>query len=212
MSIYPVLTLYPRSQWWLARWRRWSCLILQPLRRFTYVTAHSPTIPSLHLRHSFFSTFSSLHLRQGSFLNSSVILQPLIASPTSHLILQTFRRFTYVTVHFFNLSVASSTLQLILQPFRLFTLATHTLLTSPGEPPMFFIQPHMCTSDVKWCPRMSFFNSPTLPSLYLSHRHFTYVTWRAAHVLYSATHVYFRCKMMSTNVFLQFSNSSVTLP
>ena len=44
--------------------------ILQPLRRFTYVTAHSPTLPLLHLRHSslckpsFASpTSQALHLR-----------------------------------------------------------------------------------------------------------------------------------------------------
>ena len=29
--------------------------ILQPFRHFTYVTAHSPTLPSLYLRHSSFS-------------------------------------------------------------------------------------------------------------------------------------------------------------
>ena len=55
-------------------------LSLQPFRHFTYVTAHSPTFPSLYLCHS-------------SFSNSSV------ASPTSHLILQPFRHFTYVTAH-----------------------------------------------------------------------------------------------------------------
>ena len=32
-----------------------SQLILQPFRRFIYVTAHSPTVPLLHLRHSSFS-------------------------------------------------------------------------------------------------------------------------------------------------------------
>ena len=32
-----------------------SQLILQPFRRFTYVTAHYPTLPFLHLRHSSFS-------------------------------------------------------------------------------------------------------------------------------------------------------------
>ena len=32
-----------------------SQLILQPFRRFTYVTAHSPTLQLLHLRHSSFS-------------------------------------------------------------------------------------------------------------------------------------------------------------
>ena len=47
-----------------------SQLILQPLRRFTYITSHSPTLPLLHLRHSSFSntsfaspTSEALHLR-----------------------------------------------------------------------------------------------------------------------------------------------------
>ena len=46
-----------------------SQLILQPFRYFTYITAHSPTLPSLHLRHSSFSnpsfaspTSQALHL------------------------------------------------------------------------------------------------------------------------------------------------------
>ena len=58
----------------------YSChiLILQAFRRFTYVTAHSPTIPSLYLRHNSFSN-------------------PSVASPTSQLILQTFFRLSYVT-------------------------------------------------------------------------------------------------------------------
>ena len=48
-----------------------SQLILQPFRRFTYVTAHSPSLPLLHLRHSSFSspsfaspTSQALHLIQ----------------------------------------------------------------------------------------------------------------------------------------------------
>ena len=53
-------------------------LILQPFRHFTYVAAHSPTLPSLYLRHSSFSN-------------------PSVASHTSQLILQTFFRFSYVT-------------------------------------------------------------------------------------------------------------------
>ena len=86
--------------------------------RFTYVTAHSPTLPPLYLRHSSFSN-------------------PSVASPTSQLILQPFRRFTYVTAHsptlppfylrhssFSNSSVASPTSQLILQPVRCFTYVT----------------------------------------------------------------------------------------
>ena len=47
---------------------------------FTYVTAHSPTFPSLHLRHS-------------------SIYNPSVALPMSQLILQPFRCFTYVTAH-----------------------------------------------------------------------------------------------------------------
>ena len=43
-------------------------------------SAHSPTFPSLHLRHSSFSN-------------------PSVAFPTSQLILQPFRCFTYITVH-----------------------------------------------------------------------------------------------------------------
>ena len=53
-------------------------LILQPFRHFIYVTTHSPTLPSLYLRHN-------------SFSNSSV------ASPTLQFILQPFFRFSYGT-------------------------------------------------------------------------------------------------------------------
>ena len=55
-------------------------LILQPFRHFTYVTAYSPTLPSLHLRHNVFSN-------------------PTVDLSTSQLNLQPFRCFTYVTVH-----------------------------------------------------------------------------------------------------------------
>ena len=57
-----------------------ALLILQPFGHFTYVTTHSPTLPSLYLRYSSFSNLS-------------------VTSPTSQLILQHFRRFTYVTSH-----------------------------------------------------------------------------------------------------------------
>ena len=82
-----------------------SQLILQPFRCFTYVTAHSPTLHSLLLRHKLFTyltwraahahspNFPSLHQRHNSFSNPSVALR------TSQLILQAFRRFTYVTAH-----------------------------------------------------------------------------------------------------------------
>ena len=64
----------------------WGCkavmyialLILQPFRRFTHVTVHSPTLPLLYLHHSSFSN-------------------PSVASPTSQFILQPFFRFSYVT-------------------------------------------------------------------------------------------------------------------
>ena len=102
-----------------------SQFIFQPFRRFTYVTAHSPTLPLLHLRHSSFSN-------------------PSVVSPTSQLILQSFHCFTYVTVHsptlpllhlphssFSNPSVASPTSQFILQPFRCFTYVTAHSTTLP---------------------------------------------------------------------------------
>ena len=53
-------------------------LILQAFHHFVYVTAHSPTLPSLYLCHS-------------SFSNN------FFASPTSQLILQPFFRLSYVT-------------------------------------------------------------------------------------------------------------------
>ena len=101
-------------------WRRWSDVkvILQPFHRFTYVTAHSPTLPFLHLQQSSFSNLST-------------------TSPTSQLIFQPFRCFTYSRAHspifpslhlrhcsFSNPSVALPTSQLILQPFRCFTYVT----------------------------------------------------------------------------------------
>ena len=88
-----------------------SQFILQPFHRFTSITAHSPNLPLLHLCHSSFSnpsfaspTSQALHLiylascpgifrKQSSFSNLSV------TSSTSQLILQPFRRFTYVTAH-----------------------------------------------------------------------------------------------------------------
>ena len=48
-----------------------ALLIPQPFRHFTYVTTHSPTLPSLYLCHSSFSN-------------------PSVATPTSQFILQPF--------------------------------------------------------------------------------------------------------------------------
>ena len=94
-----------------------TSLILQPLYRFTNVIAHSPTLPPLYLRHSSFynpfaasTTSQTLRLRHSSFSNPSAasstyssFYNPSVASPTSQLILQPFRRLTYVTGHFRNL-------------------------------------------------------------------------------------------------------------
>ena len=57
-----------------------SQLILQPLRCFTYVTVHSPTLPLLHLRYSTFSnpsfaspTSQDYHLRHLTSRPCSVV-------------------------------------------------------------------------------------------------------------------------------------------
>ena len=60
-----------------------ALLILQPFAHFTYVTAHSPTLPALYLRQSSFSN-------------------PSVASPTLQFIPQPFFRFSYVTSSSFN--------------------------------------------------------------------------------------------------------------
>ena len=65
-------------KFWQLIWRfQNALLILQTFRHFTYITAHSPTLPSLYLR-------------LNSFPN------PSVASPTSQLILQPLFRFFYV--------------------------------------------------------------------------------------------------------------------
>ena len=54
------------------------CSLSKPFHHFTYVTAHSPTLSSLYLRHSSFSN-------------------PSVVSLTSQLIFQPFFCFSYVT-------------------------------------------------------------------------------------------------------------------
>ena len=87
-----------------------SQLALQPYHRFTYITAHSTTLPLLHLHHRHF-TYIKAH---------SPILPPLHLRHSS----------------FYNPSATSPTSQVILQPFCCFTYITGTSHTSPGEPPM----------------------------------------------------------------------------
>ena len=118
-----------------------SLLILQPFRRFTYVTAHSPTLPFLHLRHSSFSN-------------------PSFASPTS----QALRSLDEVTeslekdlCSLSNLSVTSPTSQLILHHFRCFTYVTAHSPTLP--------LPHLCHSSFS----NPSFASPTSQALDLIH-------------------------------------------
>ena len=128
--------------------------------------AHSPTFPSLHLRHN-------------SFFN------PFVSLPTSKFILQPVRSFTYVTVHsppllslllrhsfahspnfpslylrhssFANPSVALSTSKFILQLFRRFTYVT---VHSPTFPLL-----HLCHSSFS----NPSFASPTSQALHLNH-------------------------------------------
>ena len=124
-------------------------------------SAHSPTLPSLHLRHS------SLSNPSVSSPMSQLIVQSFRFLPTSQLSLQTFRCFTYVTAHsstlpslylrhssFSNPSVALPTSQLILQPSPHFTYVT---AHSPTFPRFTYVTTH----------------SPTLPSLYLRHISFS---------------------------------------
>ena len=169
-----------------------SQLILQLFRRFTYVTAHSPTLPLLHLRHDSFSN-------------------PYFAFPTSQalLILQPFRHFTYVTTHsptlpslylrhssFFNPFVASRTSQFILQPFFRFSYITSSA-HSPNFPSLYlrhnsFYNPSVAISTSQLIsnpsiasPKSHFVlqplfrfsyitssaHSPTFPSLHVRHNH-----------------------------------------
>ena len=86
-----------------------SQFILLPFFRFSYVTSSSlnspgePPMPPMSRAHS--PTLSSLHLRHNSFSKPSVVL------PTSQLILQPFRCFTYVIALSPNPSFASPTSQ-----------------------------------------------------------------------------------------------------
>ena len=85
-------------------------LILQLFRHITYVTAHSPTLPSLFLRHNSFSN-------------------PSVASPSSQFILQPIFRFSYVTSS--SLNSPGEPAELILQPFCHFTYVTAHYPTLP---------------------------------------------------------------------------------
>ena len=87
--IRPALEMEASKEVWFVSWWQSSFsnlsvtsptsqFIFQPFFRFSYVTAHSPTLPFLRLLHSSISN-------------------PTFASAV--LILQTFRHFTYATTH-----------------------------------------------------------------------------------------------------------------
>ena len=142
-----------------------------------------------------------LHLHHNSFSN------PSLALPMSQVILQPFSRFTYVTGHsptllllhlphssFSNPSFTSPTSQdfhlcnlaygvyhgwLILQAFQSLHLR-HNSFSNPSlalSMSQVILQPFHCFTYITA-------HSPTLLSLLLPHRIFTYVTWRAAHGVY----------------------------
>ena len=77
-------------------------LSLQPFRNLTYVTADSSALSLLYLRHSSFSNPSVAS--PTSFFNPrkgwSSFSNLCETSPTPQLILQPFRRFTYITAHY----------------------------------------------------------------------------------------------------------------
>ena len=107
-------------------------LILQPLHRFTYVTAHSTSLPLFHLRQRHFTTsagepsmaephsptLTSLHLCHNSFSKPLSRFTYVIAhSTTLPLLHLRHRHFTYVTWRAAHDS-------LILQPLHSFTYVT----------------------------------------------------------------------------------------
>ena len=130
LAIIIILIISALLEWMVGAWAEF---ILQTFHLFTYVTTHSPTLPSLYLRYSSFSN-------------------PSVASHTSEFILQPFLLFSYVTswiylkvtnencsvmkknenfpsLHlrnnsFSNPSVALPTSQFIHHPFRCFTYVT----------------------------------------------------------------------------------------
>ena len=155
----------------------------------TMSSAHFPTYPSLHLRHSsFFNRSVALPTSQLTlqlfrcFTNITVHSLTLISLLLRHkLILQHFRHFTYVTTHsptllslylrhssFSNSSVASPTSQFILQSFFRFSYVTSSFsnlsVTSPT--PQLILQPFRRFSYVTA-------HSPILPLLHLRHSSFS---------------------------------------
>ena len=110
-----------------------------------------------------------------------LILQPFVASPTSQLILQPFRRYTYVIAR-------STTLPLLHLRHRHFIYVT---AHSPTLPPLHLLHSPFYNPSVaspmsqlilQTFRRLTYVTGhfTNLPLLHLRHRLYTYVTWRAA--------------------------------
>ena len=149
----------------------------------TMRTAQSPTFPSLHLRHS-------------SFFNPSVAL------PTSQIIFQHFRWFTYVTSHYPTLLSLFLRHRLIFQPFHHFTYFTAHSSTLPS---LYLRHSSFSNFSLLYLCHGSFsspsFTFPIRHRLILQpFRHFTYVTAHSPNLSW----LYLRHS--------SFSNPSVALP
>ena len=131
-----------------------------PLHCFTYITAHSTALPSLHLYHRHF-TYVTLILQP--FCCFTYITAHSTTLPLLHL---HHRHFTYVTAH-------STILPLLHPHHRHFTYVTaHSPTLLPLHLSQLILQPFRCFTYVTG-------HSTTLPLLHLCHRHFTYFTWQA---------------------------------
>ena len=153
------------------------CLILQPSRRFTYVTAHSTALPLLHLRHRHF-TYITAH--SPSLPRFTYIMAHSTTLPLLHLRHRHFTYFTWRAANAQGDEKQSVVHQLVTAPPRSPTLASlhlrHTFSNSSAasSTPHPILQPFRRFTYVTG-------HSTTLPLLHLRHRHFTYFTWRAAH-------------------------------
>ena len=96
-----------------------SCDVCEATERVGGGSAHSPTLPSVHLRHSSFSSLSN----------------PSVASPTSQLIIQPFYCFIYITAHYPTLPLLHlRTSQPTLLSLHLRHLVSHPWARSALEP------------------------------------------------------------------------------
>ena len=175
-------------------------LILLPFRRFTYDTAHSPTLPLLYLRQAHSPT-------------NSYFTYVTVNSPTLLSLLLRHRILTYVTWRashavlswlIFNIrhmfwSNLLSNLSDILLRHNSFSKHYVALPTS-----QLILQPFRCSTYVT-------VHSSTLLSLLLRHRIFTYFTWRDAHA--GLSYLIFNIRLTFwSNLFSFLSDISPTLP